>query len=71
MPTSPEWLFLCFLPAVVQKEIDGINSLSEAEKLQRLVKKPICVFGDNYKKKKKKAEFVAVVSGEKNVLDDR
>lgn len=65
MPARPEWLFPCFLPTVVQKEIDGINSLSVAEKLQRLVRKPSCVFGDNCKKKKEKAEFVVAVSGEK------
>lgn len=57
-------------PYSCTKEIDGINSLSVAEKLQRLVRKPSCVFGDNCKNKEK-AEFVVAVSGERNILDDR
>lgn len=37
------------------------------ERLERLVKKPLCMFGDIGKK----AEFVTVVSGEMSVRDDR
>lgn len=71
LPARPEWLFPCFLPTVVQKEIDGINSLSVAEKLQRLVRKPSCVFGDNCKNKKRRLNLLLRCQEKRNILDDR
>lgn len=60
MPTGGGLPLPSLSPCAVQKKINGTKSLFVVEKLARLVKKLLLVFGNNCIK----TEFGTVVSGE-------